>query len=89
MTTLLHRRHLLGAGLMLGSTMATAGAAWAEVNAVADGYAGSAGDVANQALFPGFKQSFVKTSGATINTLVGGSGPPLLLLHGHPETHVT
>jgi hypothetical protein len=41
------------------------------------------------ALFPGFKQSFVKTSGATINTLIGGNGPPLLLLHGHPESHVS
>ena len=32
--------------------------------------------MANGALFPGFKQSFVKTSGATINALVGGNGPP-------------
>lgn len=49
-------------------------------------------------LFPGFRQSFIRTegvevegrmaSGATINVLVGGDGPPLLLLHGHPETHV-
>ncbi len=39
--------------------------------------------------FPEFKQSLIKTSGAEINTLTAGSGPPLLLLHGHPETHVT
>jgi haloacetate dehalogenase len=44
--------------------------------------------LANHRFFPGFRQSFVKTSGAVINTLVGGNGPPLLLLHGHPETHV-
>ncbi len=44
--------------------------------------------LANRHFFPGFRQSFVKTSGAVINTLVGGNGPPLLLLHGHPETHV-
>jgi haloacetate dehalogenase len=31
----------------------------------------------------------VKTGGAEIFVLKGGSGPPLLLLHGHPETHVT
>src|ERR1700733_13724955 len=37
---------------------------------------------------PGFRQQTVTTSGAIINTLIGGSGPPLLLLHGHPETHV-
>ena len=32
----------------------------------------------------------IKTSGATINTVYGGNGkgPPLLLLHGIPETHV-
>lgn len=38
--------------------------------------------------FPGFRQFLIPTRGAMINTLVGGSGPPLLLLHGHPETHV-
>ncbi len=46
------------------------------------------GTQANQLLFPDFKQLFVQTGGEVINTLVGGSGPPLLLLHGHPETHV-
>src|SRR5260370_39510934 len=38
--------------------------------------------------FPGFKQLTKKTSGATINFVTGGSGPPLLLLHGYPETHL-
>jgi len=38
--------------------------------------------------FPGFDVTMVTTSGAAIHTLRGGSGPPLLLLHGHPETHV-
>jgi len=28
-------------------------------------------------------------SGITIRAAVGGEGPPLLLLHGHPQTHVT
>jgi haloacetate dehalogenase len=28
-------------------------------------------------------------SGITIRTAIGGEGPPLLLLHGHPQTHVT
>jgi haloacetate dehalogenase len=37
--------------------------------------------------FPGFKQLTAKTSGATINCVTAGSGPPLLLLHGYPETH--
>jgi haloacetate dehalogenase len=39
-------------------------------------------------LFPGFDAQQIRTSGATINTLRGGSGPPLLLLHGYPQTHV-
>jgi haloacetate dehalogenase len=38
--------------------------------------------------FPGFKTQTAKTSGATINFVTAGSGPPLLLLHGYPETHL-
>jgi len=40
-------------------------------------------------LFPGFVQTEVRTSGATIPVLHKGGGPPVLLLHGYPETHVT
>jgi haloacetate dehalogenase len=39
-------------------------------------------------MFEGFATSDVVTGGATIRTLVGGDGPPLLLLHGYPQTHV-
>jgi haloacetate dehalogenase len=39
--------------------------------------------------FPGFTAQKVKTSGATINVLKGGSGPPLLLLHGAPQSHIS
>jgi hypothetical protein len=38
-------------------------------------------------LFPGFLIEDVSTTGATIRTLRAGSGPPLLLLHGYPQTH--
>lgn len=38
--------------------------------------------------FPGFRNLTKKTSGATINFVTGGNGPPVLLLHGYPETHV-
>ena len=40
--------------------------------------------------FEGVHAERVKTSGATIYTVYGGNrnGPPLLLLHGIPETHV-
>lgn len=38
-------------------------------------------------LFPGFETRRVRTRGATIHLVRGGDGPPLLLLHGYPETH--
>jgi len=38
--------------------------------------------------FPGFEHRRLTTSGADINLVTGGSGPPLLLLHGYPETHL-
>jgi haloacetate dehalogenase len=38
--------------------------------------------------FPGFEARRITTSGAEINLVTGGSGPPLLLLHGYPQTHV-
>jgi haloacetate dehalogenase len=38
-------------------------------------------------LFEGFARRRVRTSGATINLRTGGKGPPVLLLHGYPETH--
>jgi haloacetate dehalogenase len=38
--------------------------------------------------FPGFEERRIATSGAAINLVTGGSGPPLLLLHGYPQTHV-
>jgi haloacetate dehalogenase len=39
-------------------------------------------------MFKGFKSERIQTTGATINVVWGGQGPPLLLLHGNPETHV-
>ena len=38
-------------------------------------------------LFPGFTTRRVRTTGAEIHCEVGGAGPPLLLLHGYPQTH--
>ncbi|MBB3196845.1 alpha/beta fold hydrolase [Roseateles terrae] len=39
-------------------------------------------------LFPGFRDQTVRTDDDVhIRVRVGGEGPPLLLLHGHPQTH--
>lgn len=48
--------------------------------------AGSASN-ASAKMFPGFKAEKIQTSGAAIQTVRGGQGPPLLLLHGHPQSH--
>ena len=37
-------------------------------------------------LFEGFERRRVKTTEAEIETLKKGSGPPLLLVHGYPQT---
>ena len=39
-------------------------------------------------MFEGFQLSTIDTGEARIRVRHGGSGPPLLLLHGHPQTHV-
>ncbi|HTW98805.1 MAG TPA: alpha/beta fold hydrolase, partial [Acidimicrobiales bacterium] len=39
-------------------------------------------------LLEGFGAGRVRANGVTINLRRAGSGPPLLLLHGYPETHV-
>jgi len=38
-------------------------------------------------MFDGFETTTVETSGAAIRVVLGGSGPPVLLLHGYPQTH--
>jgi haloacetate dehalogenase len=38
-------------------------------------------------LFPGFSSEWVTTDSGRVFARVGGEGPPLLLLHGYPQTH--
>src|ERR1700689_5763427 len=40
------------------------------------------------ALYPGSAARWIATSIGKIFARVGGSGPPLLLLHGHPQSNV-
>jgi haloacetate dehalogenase len=39
-------------------------------------------------MFEGFETKRIRTSGAEIHLRMAGDGPPLLLLHGYPQTHV-
>ncbi len=39
-------------------------------------------------MFDGFEERRIATKDAEIFVRIGGSGPPLLLLHGYPQTHV-
>ena len=39
-------------------------------------------------MFEDFENQRVEASGAAINVVKGGDGPPLLLLHGYPQTYV-
>ena len=43
--------------------------------------------VPQEALFPGFRVVRAPGAGAEVHAVVGGSGPPLLLLHGYAQTH--
>ncbi|MGQ4618851.1 alpha/beta fold hydrolase [Nocardia sp. R7R-8] len=39
-------------------------------------------------MFEGFGHHRIEVDGVEINLRTGGSGPPLLLVHGYPQTHV-
>ena len=40
-------------------------------------------------LFPGFGSERIDCGGLHLHCRVGGEGPPVLLLHGYPQTHAT
>lgn len=40
-------------------------------------------------ILPGFRWYDIPLQDCSIRTAIGGNGPPLLLLHGHPQTHLT
>jgi haloacetate dehalogenase len=43
-------------------------------------------DVGSDTLFPGFEVRDLETTRGAVHAMVGGEGPPLLLLHGYPES---
>lgn len=40
-------------------------------------------------MIAGFKQRFIEVDGLRLSVHVGGNGPPLLMLHGFPQNHMT
>ncbi|SVD49741.1 uncharacterized protein METZ01_LOCUS402595, partial [marine metagenome] len=38
-------------------------------------------------MFQGFEELQLDVNGTTINLVKGGSGTPMLMLHGYPQTH--
>ena len=73
---MMDRREVIQKGAMLAAGALVAGRADAQ-------------EAGGAKFFPGFKPFKVKTTGAEINGVIGGSGPPILLLHGAPQSHIT
>ncbi|HMA11309.1 MAG TPA: alpha/beta hydrolase, partial [Steroidobacteraceae bacterium] len=82
----LQRRGLLAGGVALAAGTLLPrprGARAAEAPVASDARA------ADARLLPGFRVERVKTSGAELHAVIGGNGPPLLLVHGAPLTHLS
>ncbi|NYZ14440.1 alpha/beta hydrolase [Azospirillum sp. RWY-5-1] len=43
---------------------------------------------ASPAFYPGFRRLDAEAAGVRFAGVVGGEGPPVLLLHGYPQTHI-
>lgn len=81
------RRLLQQAALASGAVAFAANQARAQT---ADANTQSSDEPAWKHLFPpGFRNERIKTSGAEINTVIGGSGPPVLMFHGAPQSLIT
>ena len=83
----MHRREWLRQVTAFGAAASAVGHVTGFAQAPAAPAPGAPADTTR--FFPGFKPFRLKTSGAEINGVVGGSGPPVLLLHGAPQTHIT
>jgi haloacetate dehalogenase len=90
MTSMNRREALRQAGAVAAAAVATPVAqAFAASPAPASAQTAAAAPGSTLRFFPGFQSTRVKTSGAEINVVHGGSGPPILLLHGAPQSHIS
>lgn len=80
------RRGVLGAGMALAAAALLPGSRRARA---AETTPATDPGPADARLLPGFRVERVRTSGAELHTVIGGSGPPLLLIHGAPLTHLS
>src|SRR5437867_10932726 len=89
MTSKMHRRNFVKRSLaMLAAGQEAMATASAQQKNQAARPQQTRNGTAGANFFPGFKSMRINTSGAAINAVVGGSGPPVLLWHGYPQTHV-
>ncbi|HEY1760051.1 MAG TPA: alpha/beta hydrolase [Bryobacteraceae bacterium] len=79
--------------LLTKTALATGAAAFLQTNATAEETAWSpASGTPSPCMkfFPaGWRNERIKTSGAEINAVIGGSGPPVLMFHGAPQSVIT
>lgn len=76
--------------LLQKTAWAAGAAAFVGAKASAQTSAPSNGPSPCMHFFPsGFRNERIKTTGAEINAVIGGSGPPLLLFHGAPQSVIT
>jgi haloacetate dehalogenase len=75
--------------LLERTALAAGAAALVTRKAAAQGSASDSEPAWKKFFGPGFRNERVKTSGAEINAVVGGSGPPVLMFHGAPQSLIT
>ncbi|HUA18946.1 MAG TPA: alpha/beta hydrolase [Bryobacteraceae bacterium] len=85
------RRNLLRNSVLGAAALAGAQAAAQSAEAqTADAQTAAGEPSPCMKFFPSsFRNERIKTSGAEINAVVGGSGPPVLLFHGAPQSVIT